>query len=430
MGKASSREPAPPERCLDHLGRRLNRHRLWNCLLAVFPPLLLLAYTVAVLFLFNWVGFGVLFFSTAALVGVGLAVVLHFKTILPENEKLGQLIDQRVDGKEHFRTLATIDPARARPSVLAELRVQATRLLQRVNLKRDFPYRIKRGSVWSLVLSVLAIVMIHMLLANPVLSVPDAAALKQVPALAQQFARASGLHGLAERAGHAVGQLQQKLAGTRMVKKMLEQLKTRLGSGAQGGSQGSNSQEQGTTNKSGPGQGSRAQQNAAGTQPGPGQGREPGESGRKPGQDEGDPRQSSDRGDRGTRNENKPGGAKERDDPGGADPKDGRPKDRAKRSKGRAGSGPPSEDIPEGKEPDRFYPPGEEGERIRGGRFVTVALPKALTSGGGELVGAGKQRAASKLPVPVSNVPLPPRADPETAGEKQHMPREYKGLIR
>ena len=83
MGKASSREPEPPERYLDRLGQRLNRHRLWNCLLGVFPPLLLLAYIVLVLFVFNWVGFGALLFSGAAIMGVGLAVVLHFKTTLP-----------------------------------------------------------------------------------------------------------------------------------------------------------------------------------------------------------------------------------------------------------------------------------------------------------------------------------------------------------
>jgi hypothetical protein len=440
MGKASSREPEVPERNFERLARRLNRHRLWNCLLAVFPPLLLVAYAVVVLFFLNWVSVGVLVFSAAAIVGVGLAAVLHFETTLPTNEKLGQLIDERVDGKEHFRTLATIDPARARPSVLAELRSQASRLLRRVNFERDFPYRMRSGSVFSLVLSVLLIVLLHFLLENPVLSLPDAATLKKVPALAQQFSRESGLQALALSARQAAGELRQKIQSTPMMNRVMEQLKAQLGSGSQSGQQNGHGQDPSSTNSAQTGKGTREQNKGAGTEQVAGKGQEQGEAGQTPGADRDDLAKSSN-GEQGDRNPSqrgsrrgekasRPGGAGERDDPGRTGEKDGSPKDQARREKGRAGSGNPSKDIPQGKEPDRFHPPGEGGESIKGGRFVTVALPKALSSRGGEASAAGTQGEGSHAPIPVSNVPLAPRTDPEMAGEKQHMPLEYKGLIK
>jgi hypothetical protein len=435
MVKASSREPEPPERYFDHLARRLNRHRLWNCLLAVLPPLLLLAYAVGVLFLLNWVGFGVLLFCTAAIVGVGLAVVLHFKTTWPTKEKLARLIDERVDGKEHFLTLATIDLSQAGPSVLAELRSHASRLLRRVNFKQVFPYRMKRGSVFSLVVSILSILLIHFFLTNPVSSVPDAVMLKKVPELAQRFSRESGLQALAANGQHAAGDLLQKIQSTSMVKQLMQQ----LGSGSQDGQQQGRGQNSGSTGQAEGGKGNRQPSNAAGTEQVAGQGQGQGEAGRTPGEDQGDLANASNdelgdgkpsqRGSQKGDPSPKPGGAGERDDPGRNGPNDGSPKDQAKRKKGRPGAGNPGQQIPQGKEPDRFHPSGEGEEGIEGGRFITVALPKALSSGGGEAIASGQQGGRSNSPIPVSNVPLPPRNGPEMDGEKQHMPLEYEGLI-
>lgn len=436
MGQASSPEPETPERYLDRLGRRLNQHRLWNCLLGVFPPLLVLAYIVAVSFLFNWVSFGVLLFSTAAIVGVGLAVVLHFQTTLPEQESLGQLIDERVGGKEHFRTLATIDPARARPSMLGELRSQGARLLRRVNFKRDFPYRLRRGSACSLILSVLSIVILHFFLAHPVLSVPDAAALKQVPALAQQFARKSGLHGLARGVGQAAGDLQRKIKNTALVKKLVEHINGRFGSGSGAGQQSGQGQGSSSQNKSKTGAGNREQNSSGRTQQAPGNGPagdkpDPARSGRaKSSDDEQDDRDPPRKDAENQARKSGAGETGERDDPEKRNPKDDSPEDQAKRKKGTAGSRKSSEDIPQGAEPDRFHPPGAEEEGVKGARFVTVALPKALSVGGGENIAGGEKGGSSKAQIPVSNVPLPPRTDPETVGEKQHMPLEYKGLIK
>jgi len=439
MAQDSSREPELPERYLEHLARRLNRHRLWNYLLVAFPPLVLLAYTVAVLFLFDWVGFGVLLFSTAAIVGVGLSVGLYLESTRPTKEKLARLIDDRVDGNEHFLTLATIDLSRAGPSVLAELRSHASRLLRRANFKQVFPYRVKRGAVFSLVVSILSIVLIQFFLTHPVLSIPDPAMLKKVPALAQRFARESGLQALASSGQYAAGELLQKIQSTAMVKQLMQQLRAQLGSGSQDGPQRGQGQNSSSTEQAEGGKGNRQQTNAAGTERVAGQDQGQGETGRTPGEEQGDLAKASNgaQGDSkpsqgGSRKGEptpKPGGAGERDDPGRNGPNDGNPRDQAKRKKGRPGSGNPGEQIPQGKEPDRFHPPGEGQEGIVGGRFVTVALPKAISSGGGGPTAAGQQGGRSNTPIPISNVPLPPRNGPEMAGEKQHMPLEYEGLI-
>jgi hypothetical protein len=92
-----------------------------------------------------------------------------------------------------------------------------------------------------------------------------------------------------------------------------------------------------------------------------------------------------------------------------------------------------SEEIPQSAPPaERFNRPGEQGkEGIKGARYVTVQLPEeAAAEAKGERGGttdAKGNRVGQKLPA--SNVPLPAHL-PDAPNEKQHVPLEYRGMIR
>ena len=222
-----------------------------------------------------------------------------------------------------------------------------------------------------------------------------------------------------------------------MVKKIMEQLGA--GSGSQDGRQDGQAQDPSSGKKIKQGRGNRERRNGAGTEQAPGDGQKEGQSGETPGDEQDNMAQSS----TGDQSERKPsqkgtrkgeketgvGGAKERDQSQQSDRAKSNPKDQEKGERGRAGSQKPDESIPEGKPPDRFNRPGEGTEGIAGGRFVTVALPKAIATGSSSDALTGQEGGSVHAPVPFSNVPLPPGRDPEAASEKQHMPMEYRKLF-
>jgi hypothetical protein len=97
---------------------------------------------------------------------------------------------------------------------------------------------------------------------------------------------------------------------------------------------------------------------------------------------------------------------------------------------GKGGKG-NSTEPPSGQPPqERFYKPGEGGEKgLKGARYVTVELPEVESSGPATGEGEGKKKPA-KSKIPVSNVPLSPATTPDLPREKQSLPLEYEGLIR
>jgi hypothetical protein len=91
-----------------------------------------------------------------------------------------------------------------------------------------------------------------------------------------------------------------------------------------------------------------------------------------------------------------------------------------------------SEEIPQGAPPaERFYKPGEGDQGIKGVGYVTVQLPEELAAEGkgGDQKKDSKGGKSASSQVPVSNVPLPKHV-PDAPAEKQHMPMEYRGIIR
>src|SRR5688572_12051310 len=109
---------APPEGLVRRLTARLGRHALWDSLLICVPPVLALLAAVFLFVKFAWVG------QTAAMaIGIGamgigvLAVLLRYRPLIPKTARAAQLIDERAGAKDHFLTLATIDPAQCPESL-------------------------------------------------------------------------------------------------------------------------------------------------------------------------------------------------------------------------------------------------------------------------------------------------------------------------
>lgn len=431
-------EPELPERDVDRLARRLNRHRLWNCTLMVFPPLFLLAYAATLLFVGDRVGLDAVVFSWSAFLAVGFAVILYFQTNPPDRRDVARLLDTHSGGRDHFLTLATMHRLHPRSWVSAKLRAQASQLLRRVNFRRDFPYRPRRGSVVSAVLCAAAIIVLHLGLEKPALSLRQPADLEKVQEIAQRLSRAAGLETLALGAKQAADDLRARIRGTPMMQKIIEELDARFGSGSQSG-QSSGEGTGSSTRKSKQSSGGREPKQSGGSERASEDGEGEGESGQAPGDgqegmaqpssgDQGE-QQGAEKGNQGEQAAGA-GGAGERDESQHNADTGGR-RDRGEREGARAGgASEPDQAIPKGGEPDRFNPPGTGKEGIEGGRFVTVALPKALSSGGGRETLEEERDGGSNTAVPVSNIPLRPRDDPAAAAEQQHIPIEYERIFK
>jgi hypothetical protein len=85
-----------------------------------------------------------------------------------------------------------------------------------------------------------------------------------------------------------------------------------------------------------------------------------------------------------------------------------------------------------GPQADRFYKPGEGKEGLAGKKgYVTVQLPEEVVadSKGESAPAKDGKNVRARAKVPVSNVPLPAHV-PSAPSEKQHVPLEYRGILR
>ncbi|TAJ91382.1 hypothetical protein EPO44_14565, partial [bacterium] len=154
-----------PERLVGRLVSHLKRHRLWDSLLLCIPPFLVFSLLVIFLYHSAWVARGSLIFVSAAVLGMALLLGLRrYRAAAPSVRIAARLIDERVEGKERFVTLATVDPSVCPSSLLARLRHEAAGLLHRLDLDRDFPYLVKRSFFQSLIGSLSAILLFLLLL--------------------------------------------------------------------------------------------------------------------------------------------------------------------------------------------------------------------------------------------------------------------------
>jgi hypothetical protein len=193
------RDRERPENLVLRLVAQLSQHALWDSLLIFLPPVLALIYSVVVLSHAARISDLASLLVIAVAVGFGvLGVVLRYRPLIPDVSSAAQLVDQRSGANDHFLTLATIEPTRSPASLIARLSQETVGFMERVELKRDFPYKLKRSACWSVGLSLIAGILIHFLvpLAEPAIQLLPVQ--QRLSALAEKLAQKPGLNGLAQ----------------------------------------------------------------------------------------------------------------------------------------------------------------------------------------------------------------------------------------
>jgi hypothetical protein len=452
-----------PENLVRGLFALLKRHILWDSLLLFVPPAAAVIYLLALLFQTGRLDQSAVVLAAIITLALGVAaVLLRRRPHAPTVHGAARLVDQKTGAKDHFLTLATLDPTAPPSPLLARLRLQAEGYLNRVELRRDFPYKFKRSSYWSIGVSLIAIVLMYLFL--PV--VPHARYAANVPErlreLAQQMAAKPELRGLSKELEALAAKLddpkispedKQSLAQD-MEQKLEEQQKKEeqkenrdLVGEAASALDGMEKQQQVASGQSQ----QKDQQKGGGIQsndPQDGQG-ENKQSQSGAGDSKSDSiaqsQEQMDQGKSAKANPKEPGSEKNREgdtknnqdqpDPNqpGKDPN----KEKASKTEGgsKEGSGKQrtSEEPPPqgGPQADRFYKPGEGKEGLAAKGYVTVQMPEELIA---DAKGESRKTKDSKngrgrSQVPVSNAPLPAHV-PDAPMEKQRVPIEYRGIIR
>jgi hypothetical protein len=446
-----------PESLIHRLVARLSHHALWDSLLMFVPPAAAMIYVVALFFRAVWLSQNVAVLVVACIVALGaLAVLLWRRPRVASVRSAARLMDLRSGAKDHFLTLATVDPANQPVSLIARLRRQTEWFRDRVELKRDFPYRLKRSAYWSFGGSLVAAILIHLLLSLGLPGRDAAAAPERLRELARQMALKPELRGLANELEAVAARLddpkisaeEKQALAQQIEKKITEQQKNQAQKDnrdllAQAASalsgqerqQASSGQQQGEQQKGAGGIQTNAPQDGQGenkrTQSGSGkgkgdssaqlsQGMDPGKS-KQPGQDQ-------NRSGEAKNNQSQP----EPNQPG-SDPKKEKPGKTQGGSKEGAGQQQvSSEPPPQGGPPaERFYKAGEGKEGLKGAGYVTVQLPEEVVAdaSGESRATKDSKNSRTRTQVPVSNVPLPTHV-PNAPTEKQPVPIEYRSIIR
>ncbi len=451
-----AREPA--DNLIYNLAAKLRRQALWDALALLAPPLLAAIYVIALPLGAVGPGAAFLLFAAAlALLGALLAVL--WRPAPPNVATAARLLDARTAAQDHFLTLATVEPAACPAAFLSRLRRDAGGFGRRIELKRDFPYRLKSSAYWSFGLSLLGALLLTFLLPLAAPGARPVAPAERLRAVAQELGRKPELRqlgakllALAARLDEPKMPREEKTAQAEELKKEVQEQQKKeeqkenrelLGEAASAlegvEQQQAGGQEQKDQQKGGGGIDSNLKQEGKGQseQSQSGSGESKGDSTAQLGTDmqqgknsQGNPKEP------GQEKNQRPGDSMQGSKP---DPnRPGKEKNNEQTAKnqggGKEGSGKEkgSEEPPQGAPPaERFYKTGEGQEGIKNAGYVTVQLPEELAADG-----KGETRAAkdgkggrARNQVPLSNVPLPPHV-PNAASEKQPVPIEYRGMIR
>ncbi len=403
---------------VQRLRRRLRRHRVWDRLLAVLPPVGVVAYVCAALVARELAGPAPVVFVLAGVGAAALAALLHPGLARPSSHEAARLLDERMGAEDRFLTWTTLDRAGAHPAFVTRLREQVSALSRGVEPGRDFPYRARRGVMGSLLACGALAVLVHLSLGGPVRSTPDSTA------AAEEGSAQFRLQGLAWSVKAGALGLWRRVEGG-FGEGTVDGQASGLVRGGGGEGQGAQGQVPAGVRgaaavASGQAGGSSAAAVASGQAGGPGaaahtpgKGGERGHGVRGTGGSPG-PRVSGVRGPGRGAGTEPPSRAREPTAKGAGGPGGG-----GSVSAGRGGA--------QGRQPDRFHPPGRGGEDgPEGARFVTVMLPRAPAVGAPRGVAPGSGGDAA---VPFANAPLPPRRPPGLAAEIQRLPLEYRDLI-
>jgi hypothetical protein len=448
-----------PENLVSRLIAQLSQHALWDSVLIYIPPALALIYIITSLSYAAWLSELTAILIIAVAIGCGLlAVMLRYRALIPSVSSAARLVDQRAGAQDHFLTMATIEQGHCSASFMARLRHETASLGERVELKRDFPYKLKRSAFWSVGFSLFAVLLMHVLspLVEPgTRSVP---VYQRLRGLADQMAQKPGLNRLAQDLKALAATLEdpkmpreeKQTLAQEMEKKIVEQQKkeeeqenrdllSQAASTMKGVEQSASGQDRQKDQQKGSG---GIQSNLP--QKGPGDSKQSqGGDGESKSDSSAQPSKDIQKGNSAEGNPKEPGQDKNQqaaDAKGNqSDPKqpgNDQSKEKTGKSEGAskegAGKNQASEEPPQGAPPaERFYKAGEGKEGIRGARYVTVQLPEEVAADAkGESRAAKESKGIHARPqVPVSNAPLPAHV-PNAPTEKQQVPIEYRGIIR
>ncbi len=437
-----------PEKAVAHVSGRLKKHRLWDLVLLVFPPLLIFLYVPLSLVLHGIVGHAGAMLWALSLIGTAfLGGAIYYARGGPGALFVARLMDERVAGKDRFLTLVTVQPKGYPPALHERLRIEARELLGKFNIKLQFPYRLKRSFWFSAASSVLLLLLFHLFLYFDSASAPSAPA-KQLEILARDLGREARFSALSKRLETLLQRLQESKLTSEEKQSLIEQARQQIaeqkaGSKSDdGGAKNSLQQaeqaleglEKGTQQGQGKSEGSGGISSNL-PQRGAGQSKESEGSGgqgqggtatteQREGQDGNPikPKQGEEKG-AGTGGQGQGERLKQEPNSKGENEGSNRGETEGKGSKAQEG------EIPGGPNPERYQQPGELGEKsLRGAGYVTVELPEGEATASKS--GRGEGKRAPRANFPVSNIPLPPASGPESAREKQQLPLEYRGLIR
>jgi hypothetical protein len=448
-----------PERRVGRLVAQLRNHALWDSLLIFSPPLLVAIYLAVYLYRGAWIAPITFLLLSGTVIGLGLlAVVVRTRPLIPSVRSAARLVDEKTKAKDRFLTLATIDVGLWPAALVGRLRREAATLLELIDFRREFPYRIKRSFYWSFLVSLIAAALLHLSMPLMGSSRRQAPAYEKLSELAEKMAQrpplsalAHNLRTLAMKLEHPnVAEQEKQMLIHETLEQVEKQQKTEdekenralLGEASstlQGLEQQSGRSQQKDSEKGDGG----AQSNPS--QEGQGEGIQTQGGGDSKGELNAERSKDMQQG-QSVRGDPKEQG-KEKNQQNQRDGKDNQPdpsnksdKDTGKELTGKTPGGSQeklgrsrSEEIPQGAPPaERFYQPGEQGkEGVKGARYVTVQLPEELAAdskGEGAISKPSKEtRAYPKAPV--SNAPLPAYV-PDAPTEKQQLPLEYRGIIR
>jgi hypothetical protein len=451
---------ASPESLIDGLTRRLRNHRMQDSLLLFAPVGLVCLYLGVHLYRAAWITQSTFIIVTIGMIGIGiLALILGFRRMTPSVRSAARMIDEKATAEDRFLTLATVERSWCSHVLLGRLRQETSGLLGHIDLRRDFPYEIKRSFYWSLIASMVAILLLHVLLPMPDSMSAPLGPRHQLSQVAEKMAQRPGLQQLARDLQSLATKLQdpdasrlQKQQAIQQMQKKIEEQQNQqaqkdnqdalaeaassLKEIAEGSENGQRKQQEtggGLQSNLPEGQGETKQSQGSGgdtkgdvkTQNGA-----PMEQGKAA---QADPKQQGEEKNQSAQagqenDKNQPGEEQGKEmkgkTEGGSEEKLGKSR---LEGKGR------SEENPQGAPPaERFTKPGEEGKGgLKGARYVTVQLPEELAAEGKAQSGATREGKEAKVrpKVPISNVPLPAHV-PDAPSEKQHLPLEYRGVIR
>jgi hypothetical protein len=457
QGYVGKQEYGSPEDFVHRLVRHLRNHVVWDSLLTFSPPVLALLYLLAVVYRGAWIPALPLLLLALAVIVIGLlAVILRIRPRVLSMPAAARLVDDKAEAKDRFVTLATVELSPSSEAMLARLRREAMGMLSRVEIRRDFPYQLKRSFYWSTIGSLAVILLFH-LLVNSSFTKSGVSPQQRIRDLAEQMTHrpplaeiARGLQSLADKLDNLqvaseekqslIDEMQEQIERQQDreqeqdnqnllsdASSTLKSLEQETGGGGQqeqkkdgGGVQSNASQEgQGEGKTSQGGGGDSKGELSAQLNPEMKDGKSA----------QGDPQGKGQEKNLGDQKEQKA----DQSDPSNPEKTTDESAGKMKQnSEGRSGKN-RSEEMPkDGPPAERYRQPGEQGpDGIKGAKYVTVQLPEEIVADSSGTTTSSKdgKEIRNRPKLPISNVPLPAHV-PEAPAEKQRMPLEYRDLIR